>query len=243
MDTLQVNRNAIYLCDNFNIDLLKIYTKIHYNTFYNNIIAAGYLPRISLPTRVSNHSATQNKLPKPSIFFSLTLVTLNTLNANQIADFEQYMPAKPNCNLKYQSVTFDNVSRTIDSMKPKTSSSVDNISNKLIKYVKYAILELLTVFINQMLIVGIIPDLLKNSKVIPVYKKKMITQSFITIVYRPISLLPSISKIFEKIILEQITTYLDSNNLIHKHQYGFRKNHSTEYAALHIVIYLNYEMD
>ena len=56
-------------------------------------------------------------------------------------------------------------------------------------------------------------------------------------------MLPSISKIFEKIILEQITTYLDTYNLIHKHQYGFRKNHSTEYAALHIVNYLNYELD
>ena len=44
-------------------------------------------------------------------------------------------------------------------------------------------------------------------------------------------------------MMEQITTYLDSNNLIHKHQYGFRKNHSTEYAALYIVNYLNYELD
>ena len=62
--------------------------------------------------------------------------------------------------------------------------------------------------------------------------------------YRPISLLPSISKIFEKVLLEQLTTYLDdNNNLIHNHQYGFRKRHSTEYAALHIVDYLNYEMD
>ena len=36
---------------------------------------------------------------------------------------------------------------------------------------------------------------------------------------------------------------MDNNNLIHKHQYGFRKHHSTEYAALHIVDYLNYELD
>ena len=55
--------------------------------------------------------------------------------------------------------------------------------------------------------------------------------------------MPFILKILEKVILEQITTYLDSNNLIHKHQYGFRKNHSTEYAALHIVKYLNYDLD
>ena len=36
---------------------------------------------------------------------------------------------------------------------------------------------------------------------------------------------------------------MDNNNLIHKHQYGFRKHHSTGYAALHIVDYLNYERD
>ena len=42
----------------FNIDLLKINTKDNYNTFYNNLTAAGYFLRISLPTCVSNHSVT-----------------------------------------------------------------------------------------------------------------------------------------------------------------------------------------
>ena len=102
------------------------------------------------------------------------------LNANPIADFEQYMPAKPNCNGKFQSVTVDNVSRIIDSLKPKTSSGVDCISNNLIKYVKDVIKEPLTVIINQILNVGIFPDSLKISKVIPIYKK-MITQYFLTI--------------------------------------------------------------
>ena len=86
----------------------------------------------------------------------------------------------------------------------------------------------------------IFPDLLKISKVVPLYKKD--DDSNLSN-YRPISLLPSISKIFEKVLLEQLTTYLDNNNLIHNHQYGFRKRHSTEYAALHIVDYLNYKMD
>ena len=73
------------------------------------------------------------------------------------------MSAKRKYNLKYQSVTVDNVSRIIDSLKSKTSSGVDSTSNKLIKYVKDAILEQLTVIINQMLNVGIFPDLLKIS--------------------------------------------------------------------------------
>ena len=112
--------------------------------------------------------------------FVVNIGDTGSLNANPSADFEQYMPAKPNCNLKFQSVTVDNVSRIIDSLKPKTSSGVDCISNKLIKYVKNVIMEPLTVIINQMLKVGIFPDSLKISKVIPIYKKKVITQYFRT---------------------------------------------------------------
>ena len=60
--------------------------------------------------------------------------------------------------------------------------------------------------------------------------------------YRLIVFLQSISKIFEKAILIQLTKYLDENNLVCKKQYGFRENHSTEYAALHIVDFLNYQL-
>ena len=104
--------------------------------------------------------------------FFINIGDIGPLNANPIADFELYMPAKPNCSLKFQSVTVDNVGRIIDSLKPKTSSGVGCISNKLIKYVKDAITEPLTVIINQMLNVGIFSDSLKISKVIPIYQKK-----------------------------------------------------------------------
>ena len=43
--------------------------------------------------------------------------------------------------------------------------------------------------------------------------------------------------------LLQLTKYLDENNIICEKQYGFRKNHSTDYAALHIVDFLNYQLD
>ena len=88
-----------------------------------------------------------------------------------------------------------------------------------------------------MLMTGIFPNLLKISKVISFYKKDDNTYMSN---YRPIAVLPSISKIFEKVILLQLTKYLDENNLICEKQYGFRKNHSTEYAALYTVDFLNY---
>ena len=85
-----------------------------------------------------------------------------------------------------------------------------------------------------MLNTGIFPDSLKISKVLPLFKKdndKLFSN------YRPISLLPSISKIFEKVIFNQMSEYFESNDLIFKNQYGFRKNHSTEFASLHLTDY------
>ena len=160
----------------------------------------------------------------------------------------QNMPLKTNYTLIYQEFTVDNTRRIIDSLKPKTSTGVDSVSNKLLKFVKNAISEPLTIIINQMLRVGNFPDLLKISKVVPVYKKDDNTNlsnyrpiSLLSLSnYRPISLL---SIIFEKVILEQLFTCLEDNNFIHRHQYGFRKHHSTEYAALHIVDYLYYKLD
>ena len=61
----------------------------------------------------------------------------------------------------------------------------------------------------------VFPNLLKISEVFPVYKKEGDTM-FSS--YRHISHLPSISKIFEKVIMEQLATCFDRNNLIHKYQ-------------------------
>ena len=55
--------------------------------------------------------------------------------------------------------------------------------------------------------------------------------------------MPSISKIFEKVILIQLTEYLNNNNILHKNQYGFRKHHSTELASLHLVDKIYYKID
>ena len=62
---------------------------------------------------------------------------------------------------------------------------------------------------------GIFPDALKVSKIIPLYKKD--DESNLSN-YKPITLLPSISKIFKKAILTQLTLYLEDSKIIHPHQ-------------------------
>ena len=75
-----------------------------------------------------------------------------------------------------------------------------------------------------MLFHWLFPDRLKIAKVIPLFKAGDINQLSN---YRPISLLPSISKIFEKAIYCRIYNYLNAKGLLQSHQYGFRKYIST----------------
>ena len=166
---------------------------------------------------------------------------VNTDNSQNVADnYSHYLNNKPKSKFNFKEITLDITLSIIDSLKPKTSCGIDETSNKTLKYLKNVISAPLTIIINQMLNSGIFPDAIKVSKVIPLYKKddKPVFSN-----YRPISLLPSISKIFEKVILLQLIEYLVINNIIHKNQYGFRKNHSTELAALHLVDDIYYKMD
>ena len=61
--------------------------------------------------------------------------------------------------------------------------------------------------------------------------------------YRPISLLPSMPKIFEHVIFHQLFDYMSINNLITVEQFGFRTGHSTELAAIQLVDHLTKQMD
>ena len=105
------------------------------------------------------------------------------------------------------STKFDNVN---NKLKNTSSYCYDNISNKHIKYARNILTKPLSLLINQCLHTGIYPSQLKLSRVKPLYKAGDKTQ-FDN--YRPISLLPLLSKIFERVILDQllhtlqITTY------------------------------------
>ena len=88
-----------------------------------------------------------------------------------------------------------------------------------------------------MLTTGICPDAFKLSKVIPLFKKG---DSSLLVNYRPISLLPTISKVFERVIHDQMYEYFNQFNLL---QYGFRKQHSTEYAAIKLIDLVSKEME
>ena len=125
------------------------------------------------------------------------------------------------------------VSQIIKSFSPKKSTGHDGISSYFIKNVGRDIALPISVLINKSLCEGYVPDMLKIAKVISIYKSKS-KDSFSN--YRPISLLPSISKILEKIVHKRTYTFLSHCNIFSKTQYGFRENHSTINAATKFLI-------
>ena len=92
------------------------------------------------------------------------------------------------------------------------------------KYIKNIIIIPLTKLINQCLRQGIFPGILKEAIVIPIFKKR---DPDLPENYRPIALLPIISKILEKCIAKQLTKFFENNKYFSNCQFGFRKDKNT----------------
>ena len=164
----------------------------------------------------------------------------NDIILPQDRSFEEYLTTPTQGVFEFKPVNKEIVLKVIESLKAKTSCGVDGLSNKLLKLIKHEIIDILTVIINQSLHTGIFPDKLKLAKVIPLYKKQ---ENFLLGNYRPVSVLPSTSKVFERIMHSQIIEYFNEYNLLYPSQYGFRSNHSTELAALEVVDKIMTKMD
>ena len=154
--------------------------------------------------------------------------------------FKDYLNQEVTSKFTFKQVRPEELLKVIINLKPKSSTGHDGISTVLLKYIAHDILHILTVIINQSLNTGIFPDSLKIAKITPIFKKE---NPHITDNYRPISLLPSISKIFEKVVYTQIYDYFTENNLLYDSQYGFRKFHSTEFAALEMTDKISTQLD
>ena len=124
-------------------------------------------------------------------------------------------------------ITPSEIKKYINKLPAKNSSGYDNISNKLLKQIKYSILKPLVHIFNLSIVSGVFPVNMKLSEVIPLYKKGSKDQMNN---YRPISLLITISKLLEKCMYTCLYKFIAKNNIFYNKQYGFRNKHSCEQA-------------
>lgn len=121
----------------------------------------------------------------------------------------------------------EEVSCILYSMNSNKSTGVDGISVKLIKCCGAQVSSQLCNLFNEAVEAGIYPDNLKVAKVIPLYKagpKDQLEN------YRPISILPALNTIFEKLLYRRIYGFLQSTGFFYEKQFGFRPNSSTKIA-------------
>ena len=91
-------------------------------------------------------------------------------NQNKLP-FQTYLGDKVNSKFKFSKIDEATTAKIIAKMKSKNSAGFDNISAKLLKKCATLLIAPITALINQSLVKGIFPDLLKIAKVIPIYKK------------------------------------------------------------------------
>ena len=144
--------------------------------------------------------------------------------------YDSFLSDNNPVNFNFSRISETDILKMCNQLKPKLSSGVDFISNKLLKHISPIIITPLHYLINLSLESGYIPSELKIARIVPVFKDGD-SHSYTN--YRPISLISSFAKLLEKIVSKQLVGFLAAHNIVYKHQYGFRTNHNTSHPVLH----------
>ena len=145
------------------------------------------------------------------------------------ASFEQFIKPAESKFSRFKLVSESIVVKLLNGLSNCKVAGLDKISGRILKIAANTIAPSLTHIFNHSLISNCFPYEWKMARLVPTYKKgpRDLTEN-----YRPISILPAISKIMERLLYDQIYQYLSDNSLLSEHQFGFRKSHSTASALL-----------
>lgn len=132
------------------------------------------------------------------------------------------------------------IENIINTLKLRKSPGADKITSEILRNIKNTISKPLAYLINFTINSGICPKAFKIGIIKPIFKngdKHEIKN------YRPITLISSITKVFEKIMKERIENYLKKLNFISNKQFGFQKNKSTQDAICYLTNNIYQSMD
>ena len=145
-------------------------------------------------------------------------------------NFSDYLPEPFPFLFYLRPTTASEINSVIHNLKG-TSAGHDDISVKVVKACSKEISPFLEFLINSSFRNGIFPKLLEIARVVPCYKKGDKSNPSN---YRPISILPIFSKIYEKLIAKRLLDYITERSLLTPYQFGFRPKYSTDLAIHHL---------
>lgn len=138
-------------------------------------------------------------------------------------------------NFKWKSVSLLDVDSSIQKLSSSKSEDFYGLSNYILKQCRNILVYPLAYLINWMFLEGVYPTCLKITITVPVFKKGDINSQSN---YRPISLVPIVSKVVESIMKEQLDDYFRINGILSSSQYGFQKGLSTINAVEDVMNYV-----
>ena len=144
-------------------------------------------------------------------------------------NFKTYLKKRAQNSLFLLPTSPEEIESIVNLFNNKKSAGVDDIGLDILIKTICTISKPFSFLINQSLQTGKVPDAIKVAKVVPIFKNG--SKSEIAN-YRPISVLPSFSKVYEKVISNRMISFLSKNEIINSSQYGFRSQHSTYMALL-----------
>ena len=130
---------------------------------------------------------------------------------------------------RFKLVSHTKVIKLLNGLFDSKATGLDKISGKILKTAAPTIVLSLTHIFNHAIVTDCFPHEWKAARLLPLHKKgpRDLPEN-----YRPISILPAISKVMERIMYDQIYEYLDENSILSENQFGFRKSYSTASALL-----------
>ena len=137
------------------------------------------------------------------------------------------------CSFNLQQVSVSDVMKIIKGLKNSSATGVDYIDTRTVKLAADLIAPALTHIINLSIRTATFPDLWKYAKVIPLLKS-MVSDPLLPKSYRPVALLPILSKVMEKAVFTQLAKYLELNHIIHPNLHGSRPGHNTSTALIQL---------
>ena len=142
--------------------------------------------------------------------------------------FQDYLRNPNEHSIYLKETTPAEVNKLTCSLDANKAPDLFGISVKIVKMGGYVMDNIISHLFNMSIDHGKFPSFLQNAKVIPCHKDDSRLEMSN---YRPISLLPTISKIFEKLMYARLIEFIKKHNILYEHQFGFQSGMSTEYAV------------
>ncbi|KAJ8735272.1 hypothetical protein PYW07_006892 [Mythimna separata] len=224
-ELIDENKNAIF---QHKISSLSAHKKDNYSLW--KMTKNFKRPQNHIPPlrKTSSHPWARSDREKAELFAN-HLSEAFTPNVSTMEDFEKevdnIIQSDQQLSAPIKLVTPKEVARTIQHLQNKKAPGFDLITAEVLKRLPKKVIVFLTMLFNSIFRIQYYPKLWKISQICMIPKPGKPPTDPTS--YRPISLLPILSKVFEKTLLRRLKPILDESKIIPDHQFGFRENHAT----------------